>query len=268
MTNAVAPARPLRIGIVNLMPRAETYESLLVATLASADVLIDVTWLRLSTPAYASSDRARIERVYVPLAAALDERALDGLIITGAPVDEMPFEAVTYWHELSALLQRAREAVPSTLGLCWGALAIARLLGIEKVTFDTKLFGVYPLEVVDRQHPLLRGLAPEFDCPQSRNSGLSSPDVNASTAAGCTRVLAGSDEAGPVILESTDRRFLMHTGHPEYDAARLLFEYRRDVAAEVPGVNAPRNFDVERPEATWRSASSHFFRSWMNSLRR
>jgi homoserine O-succinyltransferase len=127
---------------------------------------------------------------------------------------------------------------------------------------------VYPLQVVDRQHPLLCELAPEFDCPQSRHSGLSSSDVSAAVAAGRARLLAGSNEAGPVILESTDRRFLMHTGHPEYDAARLVFEYRRDVAAEIPGVTAPRNFDVERPEATWRAASSHFFRSWLNSLRR
>jgi homoserine O-succinyltransferase len=266
-TNALAPNRPLRIGIVNLMPRAETYERLLLATLASTDVAIDVTWLRLSTPAYASSDRARIERVYVPLSAAIEERALDGLIITGAPVEEIPFEAVTYWQELSALLQRARETIPSTLGLCWGGLALARLLGIEKVIFDTKLFGVYPLDVVDRQHPLLRELAPAFDCPQSRHSGLSSSDVNLAVVAGRARVLAGSNEAGPVILESTDRRFLMHTGHPEYDATRLVFEYRRDVATEVHGVNPPRNFDVERPEATWRAASSHFFRGWMISLR-
>jgi homoserine O-succinyltransferase len=170
--------------------------------------------------------------VYVPLAAALEERALDGLIITGAPVEEIPFEEVIYRQELSAHLQRAREAIPSTLGLCWGALALARLLGIEKVILDAKLFGVYPLEVVDPQHPLLRELAPEFDCPQSRHSSLASSDVNAAVAAGRERLLAGSAAAGPVIVESADRRFLMHTGHPDYDAERIVFEYRRDVAAE------------------------------------
>jgi homoserine O-succinyltransferase len=268
MTDAPAPDRPLRIGIVNLMPRAETYESLLLATLARTGLPFEATWLRLSTPAYASSDRARIEGVYVPLAAAIEACTLDGLIITGAPVEEMPFEAVTYWQELSTLLHRAREAVPSTLGLCWGGLALARLLGIEKVIFDAKLFGVYPLDVVDSRHPLLRELAPSFDCPQSRHSGFSSSDVNAAVAAGRARVLAGSAEAGPVILESADRRFLMHTGHPEYDAERLVFEYRRDVAAEAPRVSAPHNLDLERPEATWYAASTHFFRSWMSSLRR
>jgi homoserine O-succinyltransferase/O-acetyltransferase len=250
------------------MPRAETYERLLLATLASANVASDVTWLRLSTPLYASSDRARIARVYVPLAAAIEERTLDGLIITGAPVEALPFEAVTYWHELSALLQRARETIPCTLGLCWGGLALARLLEIDKVVFAAKLFGVYPLQVVDSQHPLLHALAPAFDCPQSRHSGLSTSDVSSASAQGRVRLLAHSLDAGPVILESSDRRFLVHTGHPEYDAERLGCEYRRDLAAQVLRVNAPHNFDVERPDATWRSASAHFFRSWLQSLRR
>jgi len=251
------------------MPRAETYESLLLASLAgAASQPLEVTWLRLSTPAYASSDRARIERVYVPLAAAIEARTLDGLIITGAPVEELSFEAVTYWEELSALLQRAREVVPSTLGLCWGGLALARLLDIDKLVFKTKIFGVYPLEVTEPDHPLLRELAPAFLCPQSRYSGLSPADVAAAVSAGRARVLAGSADTGTVILESTDQRFLMHTGHPEYDAERLMFEYLRDYAANVPGVGAPHNFDLDRPEATWHSASELFFRSWCAFLRR
>jgi homoserine O-succinyltransferase len=251
------------------MPRAETYESLLLASLeGAASQPLEVIWLRLSTPAYASSDRARIESVYVPLAAALEARTLDGLIITGAPVEEIPFEAVTYWAELSALLQRAREVVPSTLGLCWGALALARLLEIDKLVFETKIFGVYPLEVSESDHPLLRALAPTFLCPQSRYSGLSPADVAAAVDAGRARVLAGSAAAGPVILESTDQRFLIHVGHPEYDAERLIFEYLRDYAANVPGVSAPHDFDLDRPEATWRTASEHFFRSWCAFLRR
>jgi homoserine O-succinyltransferase len=206
--------------------------------------------------------------VYVPLAAALEDRALDGLIITGAPVEEIPFEDVTYWRELSALLQRARDVVPSTLGLCWGGLALARLLEIEKLVFEPKLFGVYPLEVTEPHHPLLRDLGPEFLCPQSRYSGLSPADVTAAVRSGRARVLAGSVDAGHVILESTDQRFLIHIGHPEYDAERLLFEYRRDAAANVAGVDAPHGFDLDQPEATWLPASEQFFRSWLTCLRR
>ena len=250
------------------MPRAETYESLLLARLQSAAQPLEVIWLRLSIPAYASSDRVRIERVYVPLQAAIDASALDGLIVTGAPVEDIPFESVTYWEELSALLRRAREVVPSTLGLCWGGLALARLLEIDKLVFETKVFGVYPLEVTEPSHPLLSDLAPVFLCPQSRYSGLSPSHVAAAVANGRARVLAGSTEAGPVILESTDQRFLIHTGHPEYDAERLTFEYQRDLAAKVPGVGAPYNFDLDRAEATWQKASAHFFRSWLSVLRR
>lgn len=246
------------------MPRAETYERLLLGLLPGADV----TWLKLATPAYASSDRERIGRVYVPLRAALDDRALDGLIITGAPVEELPFESVTYWPELSSLLERAREVVPSTLGVCWGAMALARLVGIDKVLFEQKLFGVYPLEVTDPAHPLLRDIAPQFLCPQSRYSGLSSDDVKTAVAAGRARVLAGSHAAGPVIVESADRRFLIHIGHPEYDANRLSFECRRDMEAQVRGVSAPYNFDVTDPRATWQQASERFFQAWLASLRR
>jgi homoserine O-succinyltransferase len=260
--------RPLRIGVVNLMPRAETYESLLLATLARTELSIEVTWLRLSTPAYASSDRARIEQVYLPLSAALDQRSLDGLIITGAPVEELPFEAVTYWSELSAQLERARKIVPSTLGLCWGALALARLLGIDKQVFERKLFGVYPLDITDLEHPLLRELAPNFLCPQSRYSGLVPTDVAAAVVAGRARVLARSAAAGSVILESNDGRFLLHTGHPEYDAQRLAFEYRRDVEAKIASVGAPHDFDPDRPESSWHCASATFFRAWIVSLRR
>ncbi len=206
--------------------------------------------------------------MYVPLRAALDERALDGLIITGAPVEALPFEAVVYWEELSSLLERAREVVPSTLGLCWGALALARLLDIDKVVFEQKLFGVYPLEVADPQHPILGGLSPQFLCPQSRYSGLSVEDVHAAVAAGRARVLAGSQAAGPTILESADRRFLIHAGHPEYDADRLSFEYRRDTQAGVRGVSPPCNFDVRQPRTSWQHASEHFFSAWLATLRR
>src|SRR5262245_44896022 len=121
-------SRVLRVGIVNLMPRAETYETTLCSALSATGCAYEPIWLRLETPAYSGSDRARTERVYQPLAAALADDALDALIISGAPVEELPFEEVTYWRELSGLLRIARQRVPSTLGLCWGALALAEQL--------------------------------------------------------------------------------------------------------------------------------------------
>ncbi len=256
----------LRIGIVNLMPRAETYEGTLCRALAAAGRELEPVWLRLRTPAYASSDRARIERVYLPLSAALDEGRLDGLLISGAPVEEMPFEAVTYWPELSEQLLRARSRVRSTLGLCWGGLALAKLLGIDKTTFASKLFGVYPLEARAPEHPVVRALGPALVCPQSRHSGLEPVSLAAAVDDSRVKLIAGSEAAGEVILESADQRYLVHTGHPEYEAERLRCEYRRDAAARPSDVAPPYAYDLEQPVATWKEASALFFRGWLDSL--
>jgi homoserine O-succinyltransferase len=257
----------LRIGIVNLMPRAETYERLIVDALGASGRRFEPVWLRLSTPAYASSDRERIASVYLPLAAALAEARLDGLIVSGAPVEDIAFEAVTYWQELSGLLRQARVRVRSTLGLCWGALALAQLVGIEKIAFTRKLAGVFPLERYAPEHPLLRASSPQFLCPQSRHSGLAPRSLQAAISDGRVRLLAGSEAAGAVILESGDGRFVMHVGHPEYDAPRLGFEYRRDAADGCSDLAPPHDYDLDNPIATWRAASSAFFGAWLDSLR-
>jgi homoserine O-succinyltransferase/O-acetyltransferase len=254
------------LGIVNLMPRAETYEVTLLRALTAAERAFEPVWLRLETPAYASSDRARIEQVYVPLSAALDSAALDALIVSGAPVEELPYEAVTYWPELSEQLLRARSAVRSTLGLCWGGMALARLLGVEKVVFSEKLFGVYPLSPRGPEHAVVRALGPALLCPQSRHSGLDPVSLAAAAARGAVRLIAGSDVAGEVILESADARFLMHVGHPEYETQRLALEYRRDAAAGRTDVGLPHGYDIDDPTQTWAPASTTFFRAWRDTL--
>lgn len=254
----------LRIGIVNLMPRAETYEVTLTRALAASGRAFEPIWLRLDTPAYTSSDRTRIEQVYVPPSAALDS-GLDGLIVSGAPVEDLAYDAVTYWPELSAQLRLARSLVRSTLGLCWGGMALAKLLDVEKIGFAKKLFGVYSLEPRGA-HPVLNGAA--VLCPQSRHSGLDPVSLSAAVANGAVRLLAGSEAAGEVILESTDGRYLMHTGHPEYETERLGFEYRRDAAAGRCDVDPPVGYDLERPVATWADASATFFRGWLDGLRK
>ena len=253
----------LRIGIVNLMPRAETYEVTLTRALATSGRAFEPVWLRLVTPAYTSSDRSRIEQVYVPLSAALDSGRLDALIVSGAPVEDLAYESVTYWPELSEQLVRARTSVRSTLGLCWGGMALAKLLDVEKISFPRKLFGVYPLQTRST-HRVLNG-APLL-CPQSRHSGLDPVSLSAAVATGAVRLIAGSDDAGEVILESADGRYLMHTGHPEYETERLGFEYRRDAAAGRCDVELPVGYDLERPAATWADASAAFFRGWLDGL--
>ena len=262
-----ALARRPRIGIINLMPRAEQYESLLLAALQATGLAFDVTWIRLASAAYASSDRAHIDRHYVLGDVALQHGQLDGLIVSGAPVELLPFEEVTYWNELSELLRRARTQVRSTLGLCWGALALAKLLTIEKVTFERKLSGIFTLDVLQPEHVLLGDAAAELLCPQSRCSGLAPDALADALSDGRVQLLAASAEAGAVILVSADGRYVMHVGHPEYDAQRLVIEYQRDREAARRDIEPPQNVDLQAPSAPWREASTRFFRGWLHTLR-
>ncbi len=261
-------ARPLRIGFINLMPRAEEYEKSLLAPFARAGVAIEPVWIRLALHAYSSSDPNRIRNAYTTFEEALVQAPFDGLVLTGAPVEEMAFEDVLYWDELAAILRHAQNAVPSTLGLCWGGLALAHLVGVEKVRFEKKLFGVYPLSNLSPEDGVLAGADDVFSCPQSRHSGIADARLERAANEGAVRLLAHSNAAGFSIFESADRRFLMHLGHPEYEPARLAFEYTRDQRAGRSDVERPHGFDVDRPLSTWRSHATEFFGGWARSLRR
>ncbi|MET0286655.1 MAG: homoserine O-succinyltransferase, partial [Polyangiales bacterium] len=156
---------------------------------------------------YPSSHAAHLARFYRGIEHA---GAHDGLILTGAPVEELPFEQVRYFPELRGVLERARATIATTLGLCWGGMALAHLLGVGKVRFARKLFGVYALE----------GYGP---CAQSRHAGLDPVQLSDAAVRGQVRVLSGD-----TLVESVDGRYMMHLGHPEYTPARLRFEYLRD----------------------------------------
>ena len=135
--------RPLRIGILNIMPRAESYEFNLLLPLGRSILQIDPVWIRLESHAYGSTGEEHLARFYVPFKRAVRDAALDGLIVTGAPVEEIPFEKVHYWDEVSSIFGYAREHVVSTLGICWGGLALAKAVGIEKTLYPQKVFGVF-----------------------------------------------------------------------------------------------------------------------------
>lgn len=261
-------ARPLRIGFINLMPRAEEYEKSLLAPFARAAVAVEPVWIRLALHAYSSSDPNRIQNAYTTFEEALVAAPLDGLVLTGAPVEEMAFEDVLYWDELAAILRYAQHDALSTLGLCWGGLALAHLVGIEKVLFEKKLFGVYPLENLSPEHGTLAGADDVFTCPQSRHSGIADARLERAANDGVIRLLAHSVAAGYSIFESADRHFLVHLGHPEYEPRRLAFEYARDQRAGRSDVERPHGFDVDRPLSTWRSHATDFFGRWARSLRR
>jgi homoserine O-succinyltransferase len=258
--------------VINLMPRLETYEPSLVGALARAGGPgedVQFAWLRLATHGYRSSDPAHLEAHYRSYDAAMKEAPLDGLLLTGAPVETLEFEAVHYWEELAGILRRARSEVPSTLGVCWGAMALAALEGISKVTLPRKVFGAFSHELSAEGRAWLPSLGATYRCAQSRHAGLEDASVERAIRGGRVVPLARGVEAGSTLLATRDRRVLMHLGHPEYEPSRITFEWERDRSAGRPDVTAPAGFDEEgqTPQAPWEADSRAFFRAWLDDLK-
>ena len=274
-----ADIRPLRVGIINVMPQAELYEYHLLYPLGRSIVQVEPIWIRLNDHTYKSSDKDHLDRFYVTFAEATATQPLDGLILTGAPIEELPYEEVTYWKELSSILKFAHDHIPSTMGICWGALALAEMLGIPKTTFPMKIFGVYETLNLIRSHPITGDFDDVFYCPQSRHAGIEDHLLEEASAAGKVRLLAHAQNAGYVIFESADMRFLMHVGHPEYEAERIAVEYWRDQLRGRADVTIPVNFDLQQPRnrwrthepwsnrrAQWRTHCLDFFAQWLRFL--
>jgi homoserine O-succinyltransferase len=258
--------RSLRIGIVNIMPRAETYEPYLLRPLGRALLPVEPVWVRLESHRYASSDAVHIQGKYIVFEQAVRRRPLDGLILTGAPVEDLEFRDVHYWTELCEILGFCRTHTLGVLGLCWGGLALAKQLGLEKKNFERKLFGVFQNTALDPEHSILGGSDDAFWCAHSRHSGISAPDLEAARDAGLVRLLSYGPETGYSIFESADRRFLAHLGHPEYEPARLAHEWERDSALGRPDVDPPRNFDPTSPINVWRSHCNDLFARWLRQV--
>lgn len=258
--------RPLRVGILNVMPKAETYEYSLLHPLGRSVLQIEPLWLKLASHRYGSSDRGHILRSYVTFADAIKGAPLDGLILTGAPVETLPFEAVNYWQELKEILLYARENIVSTLGICWGGLALGELLGLPKHTTERKIFGVYPTHNLERSHQILGDTDDVFWVPQSRHAAITDEELERASEDGRVHLLAHAAETGYTIFESTDHRFLAHLGHPEYEPERLVFEYARDVKEGRTDVTAPANLDLNHPINVWRSHRNEFFSQWIKFL--
>jgi homoserine O-succinyltransferase len=258
--------RALRVGILNIMPRAETYEFSLLQPLGRSVMQIEPVWIRLKTHAYTSSDQTHLDKLYIPFEEAVARSRLDGLIVTGAPVEEIPFEEVSYWEEIRRILKYARKNVVSTLGICWGGLALAKYLGMDKIVYDKKIFGVYKTVNLNRSHDITGEMDDWFWCPQSRYSGIDDVVLEGERDAGHVRLLAHADDAGYVIFESSDSRFIVHLGHPEYEPSRLVEEYNRDKSGGKPGVGLPKNVDMDNPVNLWRSHRTEFFTQWIKHL--
>lgn len=258
--------RTLRVGIINLMPQAENYELNLLLPLGKTQFSIEPVWIRLQQHDYQSSDRRHLAEHYLTFDAAIGRNYLDGLILTGAPVEEIDFREVHYWGELQQILNFAQDNITSTIGLCWGAMALAYVAGIEKINFPKKLFGVFLARNLDRTHRLMSDTDDLFWCPQSRHAGYADQTLERASEEGKINLLAHSEEAGYIVFETKDRRFLMHLGHPEYNSRRLVEESLRDGALRRADVWPPKNFNPARPVNCWRGHRAAFFSRWANSV--
>jgi homoserine O-succinyltransferase len=194
------------------------------------------------------------------------DQKFDGLIITGAPVEQMPFEEVDYWPEIAAIIDWAETAVSSTLNICWGAqAALYRRYGIPKHPLPRKMFGVFEHRTLAPTDRLMRGFDDVFLAPHSRHTEVRRADID---KVGEIAILAESDEAGVYIVGSSDGRHVFVTGHSEYDPLTLKAEYDRDVARGLP-IDVPKNYypddDPSRaPQVRWRGHANLLFANWLN----
>jgi homoserine O-succinyltransferase len=242
------------------MPHAEQYERWLMPQLA-ASLPIEPLWIRVAARGYALDDRNHIDRHYRPYRDVVDAGPLDGLIVTGAAVEHLPYEEVRFLPELDEMVRCAAADRIPILGLCWGALGVGHLLyGLPKEVYRQKVSGMYSTDRLVDDGPIAAGLDDRFWSTHSRFAGF---DDEALDATAGVRAVARSAEAGTVIAEACDQSVVMHIGHPEYTATRLVDEYRRDTALGADGVRAPANVDLEHPVNQWRSHSLVFFASWV-----
>ena len=254
----------LRIGLLNIMPEAEKYELSVLKLLKHQSIPLELVLIKANHHIYKSSNLIHLEKNYITFDKAIENKKLHGLILTGAPVETMDFENITYWKELLEIFDYAQQHIKSTLGICWGGIAIGKYLGIDKKMLDKKLFGVFTAKYMQRNHWMNNHSNPEFDCPQSRYAGLNEIDLAEAVKSKKIRLLVNSSEAGAFVFESTDERFIAHLGHPEYDENRIIFEYKRDY---LKGLNhLPCHFDVNLPVNTWQQDSQDFIGKWLQMI--
>ena len=258
--------RPLQIAIVNLMPTKVATETQLLRLLSNTPLQVQASLISMAGHRSKNTAASHMDAFYVD---SREVRAsgqrFDGLIVTGAPVETLPFAEVDYWDELTALFEWSRTHVYQSLFICWGANAgLWHFYGVEKHLLQKKLSGVYPLDVYEPADQLLLGLDDPFFMPQSRYATVWPEDVKHT---GLT-ILAGSPEAGAVITASPDRRQVFVTGHLEYEVDTLDKEYHRDVKAgldiAIPVNYYPDDDPTKKPLVRWRTYAHQFFANWLN----
>ncbi len=257
--------RPLKIVILNLMPKKIETETQLLRLLGNSPLQVDIELLQTESYTSKNTPSEHLFKFYKTFREIRDER-FDGMIITGAPVELLAFEQVEYWKELCEIMEWSKTSVYSTLHICWGAQAgLYYHYGIHKYQLDQKMFGIFQHRLLLENHPITRGFDELFDVPHSRHTTVKRREIDRVPE---LEILASSDRAGVYMVGRRDGRQFFITGHSEYDRETLGNEYFRDLQKGLP-INMPdhyfpHNDPSQKPVFTWRGHANLLFCNWLN----
>lgn len=257
--------RPIEIAILNLMPLKEETELQLLRSLSNTPLQVNITFLMVTSHESKNTATSHLNQFYITFD-DVKKRSFDGMIITGAPVEQLEFEEVDYWEELTRIMEWTKTNVTSTIHLCWGAQAAMYYhYGIQKKPLDRKMFGLFWHKVLNRKVPLVRGFDDMFLAPHSRHTEVPRESIQACKD---LMILADSDEAGVFLAMNKDGRQIFVMGHPEYDRVTLDGEYKRDVGKgldiEMPLNYYQGNNPENKPVLMWRSHANNMYTNWLN----
>ncbi|MBQ9861613.1 MAG: homoserine O-succinyltransferase [Clostridia bacterium] len=257
--------RPLKILLLNLMPKKIVTETQMARLLGNTPLQVELELIHTRTHHSRNTPEDHMLMFYKTFD-DVKEKKYDGMIITGAPVEHLPFEEVEYWDELCTIMEWSKTHVTSTLHICWGAQAgLYYHYGIQKQPLDKKLFGIFPHTVEHKRSILFRGFDEVFNVPQSRHTTIDRGDIERVPE---LKILASSEQAGVYAVATKKGRQIFITGHSEYDATTLRDEYERDKAAGLP-IEVPFNYfpdddPTKDPPVTWRGHANLLFSNWLN----
>ncbi|MBT3649390.1 MAG: homoserine O-succinyltransferase [Rhodobacteraceae bacterium] len=259
--------RPLRIALLNLMPLKIQTENQFARLIGATPLQIELTLLRMTSHQTKNTSSDHMEQFYKPFSAVRDEK-FDGLIITGAPIEHLDFQDVTYWPEMVEVMNWTQSHVHATLGVCWGGMAMINYLhGVKKYELPQKAFGCFRHQNLDPSSPFLRGFSDDFVVPVSRWTEIKQDEISAAPG---LKTLLGSSETGPCLVEDPAHRTLYLFNHFEYDSNTLKQEYDRDIAngtpINIPGHYYPGDDPSQTPLNRWRSHAHLLYGNWINEI--
>ena len=257
--------RPIQILILNLMPLKEETELQLLRSLSNTPLQVDVSFMMVSSHTAKNTATSHLNKFYQTFE-EVKAHKFDGMIITGAPVEQMEFEEVDYWEEMKEIMEWSKNNVTSTIYLCWAAQAgLYYHYGLQKHQMDHKVFGLFAHKVQNRKIPLVRGFDDVFLAPHSRHTEVRAEDIH-----NCPEltVLAESEEAGVFLAMAKEGRQIFVMGHPEYDRVTLDGEYKRDLGKGLP-IDMPKGYypgdnAENKPLLLWRSHANNLYTNWLN----